>query len=247
MGSHEQPSKDSFSGRISVQAEQLILPWLHLLISRRRKLSVMKWYFQFQAQGKLHDFIEAHAFGLLVSTHDGEPFATHLPFLLERDAGQHGTLVGHIARANPHWHDLEGQRVLAVFSGPHTYVSPTWYQAEHVVPTWNYVAVHAYGTVRLVDDIDVLTDILSAFVSTFERGMPKPWPLDTGTDYFQKVVRGIVGFRIEVSRLEGKWKLNQNQPPERRKKVVQALARSDDQDARDIARLMDRIPEGEGR
>src|SRR5215468_11069944 len=81
---------------------------------------------------RFHDFIEAHAFGLLLSTHDGEPFATHLPFLLERDAGQHGTLVGHLARANPQWRDLEGQQVLVVFSGPHAYFSPTWYEAENV-------------------------------------------------------------------------------------------------------------------
>ena len=103
-------------------------------------------------EGKLHEFMQAYSFGLLVSTHGGEPFATHLPFLLDRNAGPHGTLVGHMARANPHWHDLEGQTVLAVFSGPHAYISPTWYESENVVPTWNYVAVHAYGICRLVND-----------------------------------------------------------------------------------------------
>src|SRR4051812_3811791 len=81
---------------------------------------------------RLHDFIEAHSFGLLVSTRVGEPFATHLPFLLERDAGPHGTLIGHMARANRQWHDLDGQEVLAIFSGPHAYVSPSWYEAEQV-------------------------------------------------------------------------------------------------------------------
>ena len=87
-------------------------------------------------KGKLYDFIEAHAFGLLVSTHGGEPFATHLPFLLERDAGPHGRLVGHLARANLQWQGLDGRPVLAVFSGPHAYVSPSWYEADDVVPTW---------------------------------------------------------------------------------------------------------------
>ena len=114
--------------------------------------------FQQTDKTKLHDFIEANSFGLLVSTHGGEPFATHLPFLLERDAGPHGCLVGHVARANPQWHGLDGQTVLAVFSGPHAYVSPTWYEAENVVPTWNYVAVHAYGPCRLVEDPDRLTE-----------------------------------------------------------------------------------------
>ena len=118
---------------------------------------------------KLHDFIAANSFGLLISTHQGEPFATHLPFLLERDAGPHGALAGHVARANPHWRDLDGQNVLAVFSGPHAYVSPSWYESDGVVPTWNYVAVHAYGVCRLVDDVDGLTRILKASVATYER------------------------------------------------------------------------------
>src|SRR4051812_36029868 len=89
---------------------------------------------------KLHDFIEAHSFGLLVSAPGGVPVATHLPLLLERSTGPHGCLVGHVARANPQWEGLDGKPVLAVFSGPHAYVSPAWYESENVVPTWNYVA-----------------------------------------------------------------------------------------------------------
>src|SRR5947209_4161347 len=135
-----------------------------------------------QDRARLHAFVEAYSFGLLVSTHGGEPFATHLPLLLERDAGPHGTLVGHMARANPHWRELDGRAVLAVFSGPHAYVSPAWYEAEHVVPTWNYVAVHAYGTCRLVDDPAALAGILTATVAAYERGRPSPWALDTGTE-----------------------------------------------------------------
>ncbi len=194
--------------------------------------------FEEKDRGKLYEFIEAHSFGLLVSTHRGELFATHLPFLLERDAGPHGTLVGHLARANPHGHDLEGRPVLAVFSGPHAYVSPTWYESESVVPTWNYVAVHAYGSARLVEDPEALARILAATAATYERPMPKPWSIDTGTDFFRKMARAVVGFRIEVSRLEGKWKLNQNHPQERRERVIRVLERSEDQDARAIARLM---------
>jgi transcriptional regulator len=189
-------------------------------------------------QSKLHDLMEEYGFGLLVSTHEGEPFATHLPFLLERENGSHGTLVGHMARANPQWRDLEGQQVLAVFSGPHAYISPTWYEAENVVPTWNYVAVHAYGTACLVEDADSLAGLLRKTVSRYERSMPMPWAVDTSTDYFAKMVRAIVGFRVEISRLEGKWKLNQNHPPERQKKVVRSLEKSENGDAREIARLM---------
>ncbi|HEY7310665.1 MAG TPA: FMN-binding negative transcriptional regulator [Gemmataceae bacterium] len=189
-------------------------------------------------QSRLYDFIESHSFGLLVSTHEGEPFATHLPFLLERDAGPHGRLVGHMARANPHWHDLDGQQVLAVFTGPHAYVSPTWYESENVVPTWNYVAVHVYGILHLIEDLDGLAPILAAMVHTYEWSMPKPWSLDTDTEFFRKFACGVVGFRIEIGRLEGKWKLNQNHPRERREKVARVLERQPDPDAKEIARLM---------
>src|SRR5262249_9518591 len=109
---------------------------------------------------RLHDFIEQHSFGLLVSQVDGLPFATHLPFLLERTAGPHGTLVGHMARANPQWREAGGQTALAIFSGPHVYISPTWYEAEQVVPTWNYTAVHVYGRVEVIDDEGALRDIV---------------------------------------------------------------------------------------
>src|ERR1700759_3803266 len=92
----------------------------------------------------LHDFIERYSFGLLVSQVDGQPFGTHLPFLLDRSA-PHGTLIGHMARANPHWQSLREQPALVVFAGPHAYISPTWYEAANVVPTWNYTAVHVSG------------------------------------------------------------------------------------------------------
>lgn len=198
-------------------------------------------------RNKLHQFILAHSFGLLVSAPHGEPFATHLPFLLDRNAGPHGTLVGHLARVNPHWHDLEGAAVLAVFSGPHAYVSPRWYEAEDVVPTWNYLAVHAYGTCRLVQEPLALADILSATVSFYEGSRPDSWSLDTGSDFFQKMVRAVVGFRIEITRLEGKWKLSQNHPPERREKVIRALQDRGDENAVAVAALMrERLNAGAG-
>jgi transcriptional regulator len=195
-------------------------------------------HFAVTDKARLHDFIEAHAFGLLVSTEGGVPVATHLPFLLERDAGPHGTLVAHLARGNPQWHDLDGREVLVVFSGPHAYISPSWYESEHVVPTWNYTAVHAYGTCQLVHEPDEVASILTATVNTFERNLPVPWTLDAGSEFIGRLARGIVGFRIAISRIEGKWKLNQNHPPERREKVMRVLAASDDPDAREIARLM---------
>jgi transcriptional regulator len=125
---------------------------------------------------KLHDFIEQHSFGLLVSQVDSLPFASHLPFLLERTTGPHGTLICHVARANPQWQEASGQTGLAIFSGSHAYISPTWYEAEQVVPTWNYVAVHAYGRVQTIEDVNVLVEIVQKMVDVYEQSMPHPGP-----------------------------------------------------------------------
>ncbi|HEY7427093.1 MAG TPA: FMN-binding negative transcriptional regulator [Gemmataceae bacterium] len=189
-------------------------------------------------QTRLHDFIEQHSFGLLVSQVDGLPFASHLPFLLERAAGPHGTLVGHMARANPQWREASEQTALAIFSGPHTYISPTWYEAEQVVPTWNYTAVHVYGRVEVLDDERALRDIVREMVRVYEQGMPRPWSFDSSGTYGERRLMQIVGFRIEIEKIEGKWKLNQNHPAERRKKVIQALRERDDDNAQAIAALM---------
>jgi transcriptional regulator len=187
----------------------------------------------------LHDFIEQHSFGLLVSQHQGEPFVTHLPFLLNRTAGPNGALLGHVARQNPQWRDLVGQKVLAIFQGPHAYISPTWYQADKAVPTWNYVAVHAYGSARLIEDPAELVAVIRELTRRHEQFMPAPWDFDPAEPFVQKLATQIVAFRIEIERLEGKWKLNQNHPRERRERVVEALRQQRWEDARAIADLMD--------
>lgn len=186
----------------------------------------------------LFEFIEQHSFGVLVSQVDGIPFASHLPFLLDRDTGDHGRLVGHMARANPQWKEAAGE-VLVVFSGPHTYISPTWYESDNVVPTWNYVAVHVYGTLKIIDDEELLIGIARDYVDTYEKSMPQPWKLDTQPDDFiHTLVQQIVGFDISITRIEGKWKLNQNQPLERRQKVIRKLTSADDDASQSIAQLM---------
>jgi transcriptional regulator len=187
---------------------------------------------------KLFDLIEQHSFGLLISDFEGAPFATHLPLLLDRTVAPHGCLIGHMARANPHWEKVDGKTALAVFAGPHAYVSPTWYEAENVVPTWNYVAVHAYGTFRAIHEQEPLLKIVGRYVSFYEAALPNPWTFDARSEYAQKMAGAIVGFRIEISRLEGKWKLNQNHPRERREKVVRALNASGDPASRAVAELM---------
>ncbi len=187
---------------------------------------------------KLHDFIEGNSFGVLVSQVDGAPFASHLPFLLDRTSGAHGALIGHMARANPQWQQAHGQNVLAIFSGPHVYVSPTWYEAESVVPTWNYVAVHVYGRLRVIEEPAALLKIVKDSVSFYEGSMPRPWTLNGPSDFVERLLRQIVGFRMEITRLEGKWKLNQNQPEERRAKVALALQEKPDEDSQAIAAMM---------
>jgi transcriptional regulator len=187
---------------------------------------------------QLHDLIVRHSFGLLISQFDGQPFASHLPLLLDRTSGTHGELIGHMARANPQWQQAGGTTVLAVFSGPHAYISPSWYEAENVVPTWNYAAVHAYGVFEAIHDPLALTAIVRAYVEHYERGMPAPWSLSGSPHFVERLVEQIVGFRIPIERLEGKWKLSQNHPRERREKVIAALKRQEGEESLAIAALM---------
>ena len=187
---------------------------------------------------KLHDAIEAYSFAALVSEKEGELTASHLPLLLEREAGERGTLLGHMAKANDQWEQAAGGEVLAIFAGPHAYISPTWYEEEKVVPTWNYVAVHAYGRLELVRDSREKLEILRQTVSVYERNMPVPWIMPEESEFALRLVDQIVAFKISLRRLEGKWKLNQNHPLARRQRVIAALTSRQDQASREIAGLM---------
>jgi transcriptional regulator len=186
----------------------------------------------------LHDFIERHSFGVLCSTSAGAPSASHVPLLLEREPAPLGTLLGHLARANPQWREADGQPVLVIFSGPHAYISPSWYQAEQMVPTWNYAAVHATGILRTIQEPEPLRDLVARMVQYYESPRAQPWQLEAGSEYVTKLLRGIVGFRIELTKLEGKWKLSQNQPQER-PGVVNGLRQQGDADSLGVAELMD--------
>src|SRR5260370_31922683 len=133
----------------------------------------------------LHELIRAYSFGTLVSVVDGEPFATHMPFLLDAERGHSGTLVGHLARPNPHWHGF-GSPAQAIFHGPHAYVSPSWYATDQAVPTWNYTAVHAYGVPSVVEAPGRVREILSAMVATFDSA----WTMDgLSEDYLANMAR----------------------------------------------------------
>jgi transcriptional regulator len=188
---------------------------------------------------RLQAFIRQHSFGLVVSQQAGRLEASHLPLLLEADRGPQGTLVGHMARANPQWRGfVAGSELLVIFSGPHAYISPSWYETRLSVPTWNYAAVHAYGTPRLIEEPAALRRILEALVRTHEAPLDDPWPMDLPDDYLERMMRAIVGFEIEITRLEGKLKLGQNRAPADQLGAIAGLLRQDDPASAEVAGLM---------
>jgi len=192
----------------------------------------------------LLEHIERYDFGLLV-THSAEGLvASHIPFLIERD-GERLHLHGHLARPNRQVGDLaRGSEVLAIFHGPHAYISPNWYATGPSVPTWNYVDVHAYGTVQLVEDAQWLRRFLVRLSERHEAPNPVAWRMqELPEDYVESMLKGIIGLDISVTRLEGKYKLSQNRPAADRPGVIAALEARTDPDSHAVARLMrDREP-----
>jgi transcriptional regulator len=181
--------------------------------------------------------MERHSFALLISAESGLE-ASHLPLLLDRQAGRYGTLIGHMARANPQWQAASGREVLVIFSGPHAYISPSWYEAPHTVPTWNYIAVHAYGRLERVEEEADSIALLKQTVAAYEAGQPQPWLLPESPEFVAKLAAQIVAFRIPIERLEGKWKLNQNRPIEQQARVIERLTEQADENAMAIAAAM---------
>ena len=172
--------------------------------------------------GAQHDLIDACDFGIVISNGTEGLFATHIPLMLTRDEGRFGTLYGHVARANPHV-GFFGSEALVVFSGPHAYVSPTWYSDRTTnVPTWNYAAVHCTGVPQATDGA-ALTH-LRHMVERYEGARPNGWRVDElKSDMQQSLPRGIVTFRMEIARIEGKAKLSQNKPASERVRVIEGL------------------------
>jgi transcriptional regulator len=183
--------------------------------------------------------LERHEFALLVSHGPLGMVASHIPFLIEHQ-GEELHLLGHLARPNPQVADLaRGGEVLAIFSGPHAYISPRWYASGPAVPTWNYADVHACGKVRLIDEADWLRSFLDRLSKRHEAGSEAPWRMeDQPAAYMTGMLKGIVGFDITVTRLEGKFKLSQNRPAVDRPRIVAALETRGDSDAAAVAGLM---------
>ncbi len=191
----------------------------------------------------LVETMRAYSFATLFGPASGEPpgssaAATHLP-LIVKDAGEHGILEGHFAKANPHWQALAGRETLVVFAGPHSYVSPKLYTEPLSVPTWNYIAVHAYGTLALVEDDPGKEALLADLITAHDPTYLNHWR-ELAEGYRRTMLAGIMGFRIPIARIEGKFKLSQNRALEERRNVHAAQS-AGSPDERALARWMERL------
>jgi len=186
-------------------------------------------HFRVDDPAMLAHAIDNLIFGTLVTSGPAGLAVTHAPFLLNRDAGPHGTLEAHLARANAHWQSLDGAEALVILQGPNHYVSPSWYASKRetgrVVPTWNYAVVHARGIARTFDEPARLRARVAALTDRMEGGRPAPWQVgDAPADYLDQLTRQIVGLDIELTALEGKFKLGQNRLEQDRASLAAALA-----------------------
>ena len=179
----------------------------------------------------LHEAIRQTALGTLVTLGEAGLEASHVPMLIDREPAPYGTLTGHVSRANPQWRrSATGVQALAIFLGPDAYISPAWYatkqQTGKVVPTWNYVAIHAYGELRFFEDGERLLRLVTRLTETHEAGRREPWAVDDApAEFVRGMLKGIVGFELPIVRLEGKWKMSQNRPAEDRSGVIEGLQR----------------------
>lgn len=196
--------------------------------------------------GALHGLIRRHPLGALVTLTDGGLDANHIPFLVSPDPAPFGTLHGHVARANPVWRESRPvSGALVVFQGEERYISPSWYptkeETQKVVPTWNYVVVHAHGPVRFVDDAAWLRSHLEALTREHESPRETPWAvIDAPADYVDSMITALIGVEIPIGRLSGKWKVSQNRPARDRQGVVEGLTREGTPAALAMAELVRR-------
>lgn len=192
----------------------------------------------------LHQQMQASPLPVLVTHASQGLLASHVPMLLNPDEGPCGTLYGHLARANPHWQDLaQGTEALVIFAGEQAYISPTFYpgKADHgkAVPTWNYLAVHAYGMAEVFDDAERLLALVSRLSDRHEANRPTPWAVSDATaDYVDSMLKAIVGFRLPITRLQGKRKLSQNRDARDQAGVRQGLLANPNPQDHALAHLM---------
>ena len=192
-------------------------------------------------QAALRELMADYGFATLISGGPSGLVASHVPVLHDPEPAPNGRLIAHLARTNPHAKALEGAEVLAIFSGPHAYVSPSWYATHPSVPTWNYAVVHVYGRARLVTDEAALLRIVERLVDKYEAGRAAPWSMAGLSErYLRGMLRSIVGVEVDIERFEGKHKLSQNRDAEDRRRVIATLAASEDAQDRLLAAYMGR-------
>jgi transcriptional regulator len=192
----------------------------------------------------MHELMRAHPFAAVVTVGSAGLTGTHIPLVLHTDASEYGVLRGHMARANSQWTERhDSTDALVIFSGPHQYISPSWYATKRedgrVVPTWNYAVVHAYGPLTLHHETVWLLEHLSTLVTQHESRFERPWNIaDAPADYIERQTGAIVGIEIPIRRLEGKWKLSQNRSEGDRKGVIEGLMQSKTADGSALRTLM---------
>ena len=192
-------------------------------------------HFEIKEVARAYEIIQENSFAVLFSQHNGMPSATHLPLIVDEE---NAYLYGHFARSNPQWKDIENQTVLAIFQGTHCYISPSWYETNQAVPTWNYVTVHVYGVVELIEDEQELIDSLHDMVVKYEAPTISYRLQDIDATFLSGMSKGIQGFKIKINKIEGTEKLSQNHSLERRELVIQQLEQNSNTDEQQISLLM---------
>ena len=172
-------------------------------------------HFEVTDKAEILSFIRSNPFGQLISSVKGKPFSSHLPFFLSNDEQ---SLFCHLAKKNPQWQEIESQEVLVTFQGNHDYISPTWYSSPGV-PTWNYQAVHVYGKARVITERKALKEMVDHLTALYESGSDNGW----SADYKSSLLQAIIGIEVDISELQGKYKLSQNRPAADQKRISERL------------------------
>lgn len=193
-------------------------------------------YYKESDEHKLIEFMQAYNFATLVSTNNSNIRATHLPFIIEKREDKI-YLISHMAKANPQWEELIQNETLVIFQGPHAYISPTHYEKKHNVPTWNYIAVHAYGRATLLESPSQATEVLEKMIHTYEASFFDQWK-ELSETYKSGMIKAIVAFEIEVTNLEGKLKLSQNKTKNEQSNIVNTFEKSNDSLENDLSKEM---------
>lgn len=194
-------------------------------------------HFRNEDRGSAINFVRENPFAILVSNNVAGPFATHVPVVV-RETGNHLVIRGHVARANPHWQYLQNDPTcLMIFHGPHAYISPSNYDTREAVPTWNYGAVHIYGTAKTFAEPEPLLRMLHDLIPTFDAAYEQQWD-SLSEVYRQRLLGHIVGFEIDVARIEAKFKLSQNRTRNEQQHIIDLLGGASDSAVSGTARLM---------